>query len=110
MAFVTALKDIPRSIWGKCIDDIPVVVPADRIDLLTKFFRVYKDVCNKLNVKLCQSDDKTKCFEDVTEGVVLGIKFDTIKMIWNLTQDKKNALINSLRELIYEKEICNVKQ
>ena len=110
VAFVTAPNDIPRSIWGKCIDDIPVVVPANRIDLLTKFFRVYKDVCNNLNVKLCQSDDKTKCFEDVTEGVVLGIKFDTIKMIWNLTQDKKNALINSLRELIYEKEIWNVKQ
>ena len=98
--FVTVPNSIPRSIWGKCIDDVPVVVPANRIDLLRKFFQKYKEVCAKLEIKLSYSDDKMKSFEEDTTGIVLGIIFDTVKMTWNLTLIKKIDLIGLLKEIL----------
>ena len=101
-AFVTAPNNIPRSVWTKCIDDVPVVVPANRIDILRKYFQHYKDVCWKLGIKLSQSEDKQKCFEEETIGEVLGIVFDTELMIWNMPQSKRKVLIKLLRELIFK--------
>ena len=110
LAFVTTPNNIPRSIWGKCIDDIPVVVPANRIDLLRKYFHHYKMVCSKLGVKLSHSEDKQKCFEEETEGEVLGIIFNTELMIWNLSLRKKNSIIRLLRGVIYKPSFWELKR
>ena len=101
VAFVTIPNNIPRPIWGKCIDDIPVVVPSDRSYWLRKYFYHYKTVCDKFGVKLSQSNDKHKSFEEEIEGEVLGIMFNTELMIWNLPLRKKRSIIRLLREVIY---------
>ena len=102
LAFVTTPNNIPRSVWTKCIDDVPVVVPANRIHILRKYFQHYKNICEKLGIKLSQSNDKQKCFEEETKGEVLGIVFDTELMIWNMPQSKKKVLIKLLREIIFK--------
>ena len=101
--FVSALGHIPRCIYGKCIDDIPVVVPAGRLDLLRLHLERYKEICSRLNVRLSPMDS-VKGFEETQTGEVLGIIFCTVDLSWRLPVEKRNALIRMLRESIFSKE------
>ena len=99
-AFVPTLGYIPRCIYGKCIDDIPIVVPAKRVDLLNRHLNQYKDICRRLNVKLSPMD-AIKGFEEAQTGEVLGIIFSTVDLTWRLPKRKSDAVVRMLREIIF---------
>lgn len=75
MDFVSDSNSNPRCIWEKCIDDVPVVGPENRIDWLHKHVDKYKEVCGQLGIKLDPMDN-SKGFEAQQEGEVLGVIFN----------------------------------
>ena len=97
VAFVSSVSGVPRCIWEKCIDDVPVVVPEGRGDWLRRHVDQYKQVCDYLGIKLSSTDNASKGFETQQVGEVLGIVFNTIDMTWKLPERKRHALIVLLR-------------
>ena len=113
IAFVTLPNGIPRILWDKCIDDVPIVCPEERIEWLRRHFRAYRNVCEKLGVKLSPMDEASKCFEASQEGEVLGVWFNSREMTWHIPERKRCRLIEQLRELVtgqrkYELNECQV--
>ena len=98
-AFTPTLGYLPKCIYGKCIDDIPIVVPGERIDLLRRHLSQYKEICKRLNVKLSPMD-AIKGFEEAQTGEVLGVVFNTMDLTWRLPTEKNNTLVRMLREVI----------
>ena len=100
--FVSEFNGIPRCIWEKCIDDVPVVVPESRIEWLRKHVYHYREVCDELNIKLSPMDNASKGFEALQVGEVLGVIFNTVDMTWKLPERKRNTLIALLRQVVFE--------
>ena len=106
-AFVTPQSRLPRVLWEKCIDDVPIVCPEAKGEWLERHFKAYEDVCQKLGVKLSPMGDATKCFVSSHEGEILGVCFNSIEMSWQMPERKKWKLIDLLRELITGKRSTN---
>ena len=102
VVFVSDFNDNPRCIWEKCIDDVPVVVPVNRINWLHRHVDRYKDVCDRLGIKLSPMDN-SKGFEAQQEGEVLGIIFNTSDMTWTLPERKRQKLISLLRQVLFDR-------
>ena len=101
IAFVTMPNNIPRCIWDKCIDDVPLVVPENRQYWLEKYFVHYREVCNKLGVKVSPTDNSSKSFESSQSGEVLGIFFQTRTMTWSFPEEKRRKLILLVTKVIF---------
>ena len=104
IAFVTMPNNIPRCIWDKCIDDVPLVVPENRQYWLEKYFVHYREVCNKLGVKVSPTDNSSKSFESSQSGEVLGIFFQTRTMTWSFPEEKRRKLILLVRKVIFTED------
>ena len=100
IAFVTQPNGIPRIVWDKCIDDVPVVCPETRKEWVEKHFKAYRNVCGKLGIKLSPMGEASKCFEASQEGEVLGVWFNSQDMTWYVPERKKWALIEQLNDLV----------
>ena len=110
VAFVTTANNIPSCVWGKCIDDIPVVVPKERIAWLKEHFQSYRHVCEMLGVQISPIDNSEKSFEESQIGEVLGIVFDSVNMTWRLPERKKRRLVIILRGLCFKEEMLSLEQ
>lgn len=108
--FVLIPNKISLAILGKCIDDIPVVVPWNRQEWLEKFFYHYRRVCDILGVKISSTHQASKSFQNRKVGEVLGIEFDTTKMSWAFPRRKRMALLYQLHEVSSAKVALNPKQ
>ena len=109
VVFVSAFNELPRCIWGKCIDDVPVVVPEGRREWLRKHVYHYKEVCDELGIKLSPMDNASKGFEAQQVGEVLGIVFNTATMTWRLPEQKRQVLVVLLRKVIFSQEAWSKK-
>ena len=109
-AFVTTANNIPSCIWGKCIDDIPVVVPEKREAWLRAYFQAYRSVCDRLGVKISPVDNSEKSFESSQRGEVLGIVFDSRKMVWRLPERKWRKLVSLVRGLCFREEALSTHE
>jgi hypothetical protein len=88
--------DIPSILVDRCVDDVPVVSPANR-DWAEKFTYKYKEICSDLGIELAENCPKfEKAFENTTYGKVLGKFFNTEKLSWSLPLDKKSDLIQEI--------------
>ncbi len=68
---------IPRSCVLRTLDDTPVVAPANT-NWCEKFSSQYLKLCKFLNIQMAQFDEeREKSFINVTQGTVLGVRFDT---------------------------------
>jgi len=102
-------SNIPRKLVSRTLDDIPVVAPTGT-SYTEDFTKSLKNICGRLNLKLAEiCPKKEKAFECSTEGIVLGIGFDTRKMEWYLPKEKADKFIAGALNLIYGK-CCSLKQ
>ena len=53
-----------------------------------------------MGVELASRDDPDKSFGPTTEGIVLGVVFDSQKWIWYLRPDKLGSILKLLREAL----------
>ena len=101
VVFVMLPNKIPRCIWEKCIDDVPLVVPNNRKYWLESYFLHYRETCEKLGVKVSPTDNSAKSFEAAQSGEVLGVLFNTRTLSWSFPEEKRKKLIRLVRKVIF---------
>jgi hypothetical protein len=92
LVLTLAKCSIPRNLVFRTLDDVPVVAPSNS-GWCEEFTINYKKVCRATNITIaedCPSNEKA--FTNQTEGVVLGIRFDTVKQEWALPKEKADEL------------------
>ena len=72
-----AVADIPPHLVIQHLDDVCACVPEGS-HLGERFYAAYKEVCEKLNIKLADESDADKAFSPKTEGQVLGVNYDSV--------------------------------
>lgn len=78
------------------LDDVPIVTPATS-QQGPIFASAYTDICKQLNVQLAQDCPKfEKAFQDSTVGTVLGIRFDTVRLTWTISPEKRDNLLRDI--------------
>ncbi len=86
----------PRQLIHRTLDDVPIVTPHAS-PAGEKFAESYKRKCKDLGIRLApQCPEFEKAFEDSTKGTVLGITFDTNRLIWHIRTSKLNTLLKKL--------------
>ena len=86
------------------LDDICSASPAGS-GRAQVFYNCYKQVCEELGVKLAPAGDPDKEFGPSTEGIVLGVCYDTITFTWYLREDKMSIILNMIHDAIEDEEI-----
>lgn len=84
---------IPRVFLGRTLDDFTAVGPRHS-GWCEQYSTEFKSVCKRLNVQLadlCPLNEKA--FENQTNGVVLGIRFNSENLSWSFPEDKGNRLL-----------------
>jgi len=85
---------IPKNLVFRTLDDTPIVSPHNK-NYCTDFARDYRKLCKFINVGLAPTDpNKEKAFENSTEGVVLGVYFNTKNLTWAIPSKKVSELMN----------------
>ncbi|MBM3938124.1 MAG: hypothetical protein FJ333_05650, partial [Sphingomonadales bacterium] len=88
MAITTSMSSIPRYFTSRCLDDVPIVGPANS-NWCEEFSQNYSKVCEEINVALapeCPNNDKA--FVNKKKGTVLGVVFDSEDLTWCLNEEK----------------------
>ena len=86
-------SEVPRDKIFRVLDDTPCVFSADSNRTQT-FSKEMRRLCNSLNLPLAKNCEKReKAFENVTEGTVLGVKFNSVNMTWSLPEDRADKVI-----------------
>jgi hypothetical protein len=75
---------------------------------LAAFTRIYRELCGRWGISLADVDvEKEKAFELETEGIVLGIGYDTISWSWWLPRDKLDWILIQLADLETAETVTN---
>ena len=64
-------------------------------------------MCKELGVELAPRDDKEKSFGPSTEGVVLGIYYNSVEWVWWLGEEKLSSILNMLHR-VNTNQVCDV--
>ena len=72
-----------------------------------KFYQEYKEVCEKVGVKLAPEDDPEKAFSPASEGIILGVEYNFNNWTWRMPQVKMVRLVRQLDEIVKEDEVKN---
>lgn len=96
---VIQLSGLPPHLVCQYLDDVVGASPAGS-GLTHRFDKTYQQVCQALGVELACRDDPDKCFGPSTQGVVLGVFFDSVEWIWALRPDKLGNIVVMLKEAL----------
>ena len=69
------------------LDDCCACAPRGS-DMLEKFDREFTSIARALGIKLAPRDDPEKSFGPSTEGIVLGVKYNTVDWTWGVPDEK----------------------
>jgi hypothetical protein len=84
----------------RTMDDVVCISPA-KSGICESFYSTYKDLCEYTNVKLAEPCEKReKAFEPGTAGIVLGVHFDSEKMLWKPKKSKVTKALTLLNVLL----------
>ena len=67
---------------------------------MENFVRTHRAVCDRVGVKLAPETDKEKAFSCETSGAVLGVKYDTQTVSWNLDSEKVKCILHILYDML----------
>lgn len=84
---------LPARAIGRTVDDITTASPAAASQATTEFVRLYREKLGSLGIEAAESDQACiKAFDHSKRGEVLGIVFNTVDMVWNLSHTKTYQL------------------
>ena len=72
--------------------------------MVRRFYNQYKQLCADVGVSLASEDDPDKAFAPCTEGIILGIVYDTKDFTWHIREDKITRIVVTIKDLIDSKE------
>jgi hypothetical protein len=88
---------LPPHLIHRTLDDVPIVTPAHS-SAGPAFSEAYQGICAHVGADLApQCPQQEKAFCDSTQGTVLGIRFDTTTMTWNISRDKRARILDKIR-------------
>ena len=77
---VIQLSGLPAHLVCQYLDDVVGVSPVGS-GMTHKFDKTYQQICQILGVELASREDPDKSFGSSTQGVVLGVMFDTVEWV-----------------------------
>ena len=96
------LAQFPHHLCVQHLDDVCAASPATSSSVEI-FYSEYREVCQRVGVELADPDDPDKAFPPTTNGIVLGICYDTkegFNGTWYLKEDKMTNIILMLDKAI----------
>ena len=96
----------PEHLVAQHLDDVCGASPKGT-DSVDRFYKAYRDVCDAIGVDLADPSDPDKAFPPTTNGIVLGICYDTeegINGTWYLREDKMADIIIMLEKAMEGEE------
>jgi hypothetical protein len=96
--------DMPARCVIQHLDDVCSASPAGS-GRAARFFNNYREVCEVIGVKLATEVDPDKAFAPSTEGIVLGVCYDTVDFVWYLREDKLSIILNMVQDAIEDEEM-----
>ena len=86
------------------LDDCCAAGPKNS-QVLAKFDQVFMEVANELGLRLAPRDDPEKSFAPGTQGVILGVYYDTVAWTWAIPHSKFGLLLQNLK-LLMDEDFC----
>jgi hypothetical protein len=80
------------------LDDVCAAAPQGSTQL-AHFEDCYRCVAQHLGVLLAPTTDPDKAFSPTTEGVVLGVRYNTVSWVWSIPADKLARLLEQIRKV-----------
>ena len=96
----------PEHLVAQHLDDVCGASPRGT-DSVDRFYKAYRDVYDAIGVDLADPSDPDKAFPPTTNGIVLGICYDTeegINGTWYLREDKMADIIIMLEKAMEGEE------
>ena len=79
------------------LDDVCAAGPED---MMVRFDETYKVVAERIGVKLAPRDDPEKSFGPSTQGVVLGVHYDTVGWTWAVPKERLDVILALLHDTL----------
>ena len=103
--FVVAKRaQFPKENIIQHLDDV-VAVDTENAKKLEIFDETFKEVAEKIGVKLAPRDDPDKSFGPSTEGCVLGVMYNTQQWTWGINKEKMARIRNDIEDIIMKEEV-----
>ncbi len=97
VSVAAASAGLSKRLIHRTLDDVPVVTPAFS-EAGPVFADVYSGICAQIGASLApQCPNLEKAFCDSTQGTVLGIRFDTDSLTWNISKEKRCKILDRIR-------------
>ena len=83
------------------LDDLCSIVPSNQDDLMKSFVDTYVALCDRCGFRLAELDpiDTEKAFVSLTQGVILGVEYNTRKWQWTLPMNKLKQILQDLHDV-----------
>jgi hypothetical protein len=99
LLLVLAYSRFPRKQVCQYLDDVCAAAAAGS-HTLHKFQQAYKAVASEIGVQLAPTDDPDKAFAPRTNGVILGIHYDTVQWTWRIPQEKLARVLLQIKAAV----------
>jgi hypothetical protein len=96
LTLTLAYSRFPRRLVCQYLDDVCAACAAGS-NSLAAFEAAYRAVAAELGIQLAPTTDPDKAFKPRTDGVVLGIYYNTVDWTWRIPQDKLARILNAIR-------------
>ena len=91
------LSGMPPHLVCQYLDDVVGISPAGS-GQTQRFDKTYQQVCQAVGIELASRKDPDKCFGPTTEGIILGVVFNTVDWVWSIRDEKLARILIMLRE------------
>jgi hypothetical protein len=95
---------MPRRCVIQHLDDVCSASPGGS-DRARKFYTCYQEVCSRIGISLAPTDDPDKAFGPTTDGIVLGVCYNTVDWVWYLREDKISIILNRMEDAMEDEEM-----
>ena len=92
-------SNFPKNMVIQHLDDCCAAAPQGS-DALAVFDATFAEVASQLGVMLAPRLDPDKSFAPNTQGLVLGIRYNTTDWTWSLSHDKMSRLLSDLHNCL----------
>jgi hypothetical protein len=104
LEIVMKMARFPADMVCQVLDDVCAAAPRES-ESIFDFERTYREVASEVGVRLASYDDREKAFAPCTEGVVLGVEYNTVDWTWAILGEKMARLVGQIRRVMEAVEV-----
>ena len=96
---VISRSGLDRDLVIQYLDDCCAAAPHDSL-VLDRFDAEFTAVAHELGITLAPRDNPEKSFGPSTQGIVLGIHYDSVSWTWGIPQERLMRLLKNIDDLL----------